>query len=245
MKKIHSFTRKILADDVDMFRSMRYSVFLRWLQEASIAHTEALGAGRDKTLDKGALWVIARVSVEILRMPQYDEVVTFRTWAGKTRHVLFPRYYEIIDAEGNVAVRASAVWLLMDAKTRKMAFPDKYGVRIADTSTGTELPLPAGVPMQDAPPVYRHTVRFQDVDINGHMNNSKYIDVVEDALGFDFLHDFELTRFEIDYEEEIRGGKRVSLFGKCDDGKIYFEGRTGNKVCFRVGAGYTHRAVLY
>lgn len=245
MKKTYTFTRKILADDVDMFRSMRYSVFMRWLQEASIAHTEALGAGRDKTLDKGALWVVARVRVEIRRMPQYDETVTFRTWAGKTRHVLFPRYYEIADAEGNVAVRASAVWLLMDANTRRMAFPDKYGVRIPDTSTGTELALPAGIAPKDAPVVYRHTVRFQDVDINGHMNNSKYLDVIEDALGFDFLHDFELTEFEIDYLEEIRGGKRVALSGTCEDGKIDFEGRTGKKECFRFSAAYAHRAVLY
>lgn len=245
MKKIYTFTRKILADDVDMFRNMRHSVFLRWLQEASIAHTEALGAGRDKTLDRGALWVVARVKAEIRRMPCYDETVTFRTWAGKTRHVLFPRYYEILDAEGNIAVRASAVWLLMDAKTRKMAFPDKYGVRIPDAFTGTELPLPAGVPQQEAPVVYRHVVRFQDVDINGHMNNSKYIDIVEDALGFGFMHDYELTGFEIGYEEEIRADRRVSLCGAYGDGKVYFEGKTGRKTCFRLSATYRDRAVLY
>lgn len=245
MKKIYSFTRKILADDVDMFRNMRHSVFLRWLQEASIAHTEALGAGRDKTLDKGALWVVARISVEIRRMPCYDETVTFRTWAGKTRHVLFPRYYEILDAEGNTAVRASAVWLLMDAKTRKMAFPDKYGVKVPDTVTGTELALPAGIQPQDAPVVYRHTARFQDVDINGHMNNSRYIDIVEDALGFRFMHDYELKAFEIGYEEEIRAGKRVALGGAYGDGNIYFEGKTGGRICFRLRAAYRDRAALY
>ena len=52
---VYSTTKTLLADDVTMQRNLRPSVLMRWLQEASIAHTEALGAGRAKTLDKGAL----------------------------------------------------------------------------------------------------------------------------------------------------------------------------------------------
>ena len=59
----------MLADDVTMFRKLRPSVLLRLIQEISIAHTEALGAGRAKTLDKGVLWVVARMKIEISRLP--------------------------------------------------------------------------------------------------------------------------------------------------------------------------------
>lgn len=106
----------MLADDVTMFRKLRPSVLLRLIQEISIAHTEALGAGREKTLDKGVLWVVARMKIEINRLPSYDETVTLESFAGKTLRVLFPRYYAMLDESGNTLVKASAVWLLMDEK---------------------------------------------------------------------------------------------------------------------------------
>ena len=56
------------SKDVDMFRRLRTSELFRLLQEASIRHTEQLGMGRDKTLDKGILWVLLMQRAEIVRM---------------------------------------------------------------------------------------------------------------------------------------------------------------------------------
>lgn len=50
---VYSTHRKLLADDVTMYRDLRLSVLMRWLQEISIAHTEALGAGRAKPSIRG------------------------------------------------------------------------------------------------------------------------------------------------------------------------------------------------
>ena len=61
------------SKDVDMFRRLRTSELFRLLQEASIRHTELLGMGRDKTLDRGILWVLLMQRAEITRMPEYDE----------------------------------------------------------------------------------------------------------------------------------------------------------------------------
>lgn len=241
MKKIYSASRKILADDVNMLRELRTSVFLREVQEAAIAHTEALGAGRDKTLDRGALWIVVRLRAEIARMPEYDEKVVLRSWPGATMHVLFPRYYELATEEGETCVRASAIWMLMDEKTRRMAFPEKYGVKLPAVRTGTELPLPEGVREEETEKVFVHPVRFSDVDINGHMNNSRYLDAVEDALGADFLSRNRLTDFEIEYKSEVKCGRRLTIAHSEKDGRICCVGRTGSNVCFRFTAGYEER----
>lgn len=233
--------QRILADDVNALREMRTSVFLRRLQEAAIAHTEALGAGRDKTLDRGALWVVARVRAVIERMPVYDDVVTLSSWPGETRHVLFPRYYEFADEDGNVLARASAIWLLMDEKTRRMTFPEKFGVVLPAVTTGTELELPTGVIPLPTDKKCTRTVRFSDVDINGHLNNARYADIVEDALTGKFFAQNRLTAFEIEYKSEVKEGRRLTLAHGEADGKIYFEGRRGNTLSFRFGAEYAPR----
>ena len=60
------------SKDVDLFRRLRLSRLFELLQEASIRHTEQLGMGREKTLDKGLLWVVTMQRCEISRMPEYD-----------------------------------------------------------------------------------------------------------------------------------------------------------------------------
>ena len=69
-------TFTIHSRDVTQNRQLRLSAMLGFFQEASISHTENLGMGREKTLDRGLLWIITKQSAEIIRMPRYDETVT-------------------------------------------------------------------------------------------------------------------------------------------------------------------------
>ena len=131
--------------DVDMYRRLRTSKLFELLQEASIAHTEALGMGREKTLDRGLLWVVALQRAEIRRLPEYDELIRVQTWPGETMHVLFPRYYEILSEQGETIVRASAVWSLMDAAARSAVFPEEHGISIPGEERGGELEFQLGV----------------------------------------------------------------------------------------------------
>ena len=109
MSEIYTERLTLRSKDVDMFRHLRTSEFFKLLQEASIRHTEQLGMGRDKTLDKGILWVLLMQRAEVTRMPEYDERIVLRSWPGKTMHLLFPRYYSLETEEGEPLVRASAL----------------------------------------------------------------------------------------------------------------------------------------
>ena len=107
---------KLRSKDVDMFRRLRSSELFKLLQEASIRHTEELGMGRDKTLDRGILWVLLMQRAEIRRMPEYDEEIVLKSWPGKTMHLLFPRFYSLETEAGESLLKASALWSLVDAK---------------------------------------------------------------------------------------------------------------------------------
>lgn len=238
---VYSTTKTLLADDVTMQRNLRPSVLMRWLQEVSIAHTEALGAGRAKTLDKGALWVVCRVLLEIENLPCYDETVTLSSWAGDTMRVLFPRYYELTDKGGTPLVKASAVWLLMDAKKRKMVFPENYGVVVPGIKTGREIPLSFGVSLGEQEKTKRFKVAYSQVDINGHMNNAKYLDCMEDVLGKDFLDTHMLKTLEIEFKSEIKYGASVRLEYSIDEDLVTMIGFVRNQPCFELKASFAKR----
>ena len=61
------YERELLlgSEHVDCFQRLRLSTLFELLQTASIRHTEALVMGRDKTLYRGLLWIIARQYVVI------------------------------------------------------------------------------------------------------------------------------------------------------------------------------------
>ena len=76
-------------------------------------------------------------------MPEYDETITLESWPGETMHLLFPRYYRVLDEKGAVLLSASALWALVDQETRRMVFPDRHGVVIEGEVTGHEIALPS------------------------------------------------------------------------------------------------------
>lgn len=205
-----------------MTRKLRMSELFRLMEEASIAHTEELGCTREKTLDRGLLWIITRQQAEIEEMPAYDEEIIVRSWQGDMMHVFFPRFYEI-EREGRVIVRGQALWMLLDEETREMIMPEDYDIYIpgrpgsedmmlapivipgslreekaeicglSESSAGAENgdsdKVSDGAEIGDSDEkktglIYDKglVTRFSQVDINGHMNNTRYFDILDDAV---------------------------------------------------------------
>lgn len=216
---------KILAEHVTMTQKLRPSVLLRFLQEASIAHTEALGAGRAKTLDRGFLWVILNQHIEIRRMPIYDDHITVESWPGPTQHVLFPRHYRILSsATGEAMVSGAANWIIIDAKNRKMIFPDANGITVPGIHRDGELEIPPHISFPELDNVSEQKVTFSRTDINGHLNNTSYLDLAEDLMPVEFPRDHSLKTIDIAYKEEIRSEEKFTIHYGQDGNAWYFQG---------------------
>lgn len=226
----------IQSSDVDMFRRLRISKLFTFMQEAAIHHTEQLGAGRAKTLDRGFLWVVTMQHAEIRRLPEYDEKVRLVSWPGKTMHVMFPRYYEMYDEKGDCIISGSALWMLMDMNTRKMIFPDAEGISVEGTLTGREYPLPKPVKPVETDRKVDFTVSYSYADINGHLTNTKYFDIAQDLTGFS--KDGRVPSYVFaEYSGEARFGESFEISVKEDDSYIYLSG-TKDKKIFSVRMDY-------
>ena len=242
-----TYEKKILirSEQVDMTRKLRMSELFRLMEEASIAHTEELGCTREKTLDRGLLWVITHQQAEIEEMPAYDEEITVRSWQGDIMHVFFPRFYEI-ERAGKVLVRGKALWMLIDEESRQMIMPEEYGISIPGRPGSEDMMLaPVVIPasLRESCLIYDRELvtRFSQVDINGHMNNTRYFDMIDDAH-------YELSHapgkivprlVRAYYLSELRAGDRFDLKGfRDEEGKEFFEGADGDKVKFRISMEY-------
>ena len=222
--------------EVDLNRRLRLSTMLRMMQEASIAHTEELGAGREKTLDRGLLWVVTLQEARINRMPEYDEEITLESWPGDTMHLFFPRYYRIIGADGAVLVTAAALWVLMDSVERKMVFPEDKNVAVPFEKTGFEPPLPRAPRHIETTREASFTVPFSYTDMNGHMNNTRYFDLAEDSIPASAAGK-ALRLVQTEYVSEARLGAALQVRWGEENGAFFLLGE-GEKPVFRMRLEY-------
>ncbi len=220
-----SYTKeiRIRADQVTPYQYLRPSSLFRMLQDISIEHTEKLGFPKEFTLDKGLLWVIAKEHIKINRMPKYDETITLSTYPSAMMHVLFPRSYEVKDDKGKVIIEGKAIWALIDIKTRKMINPMEHNITIPDMSDGKEFRIPLG---NKIPSELKNEKEIEATyslcDLNGHLNNTSYLDIAEDLIPVPFLQEHELKMIDIKYIHEIKlGEKSVIQFG-FENNSYYF-----------------------
>ena len=203
---------RLKAEHVDCFRRLRLSVLMRLFQECCIAHTEELGMGRAKTLDRGFLWVINAETIEIGRLPEYDEEITLLCRPGETLHFFFPRQMSIQDAEGREIIRIGALWSLIDMKARQLIDPDEEGIAIHGENRPGDIMPPLSLREREASRLIPdREASYSLVDINGHVNNAGYMDLVLDTFGFEELESLQFKTVRCLFRKEIPAGTRFEI----------------------------------
>lgn len=210
MDHIFRKTYTVTDNATDRFDRIRPSMLLFFVQDAATSHCVGLGMDWDSMAAKGMFWAVTRTKVEILRLPMHGETVTVETWPMATTRVAYPRATAIYDANGELLARTVSLWVLMDLEKRTMILPGKSNLEFTGADLGTELKPPAGLPSINGEAVSARTVRYSDLDINGHLNNCRYLDWVDDLMDSDFHRAHILREMVICYIAEAREGQELT-----------------------------------
>lgn len=236
--EVFTFSRKLSNTDVNMHMQLKTSALFALLQEAASEHCIKLGFGPEYTAPRGLLWVITRQKAEIYRLPRYEETVIIETWPGPTKHVIFPRYYQIKDLQGNIIIKASSVWTLINGETRSLAVSG-HGVDLTGSLSGEGISLPRAPSPIEFGQEYNFTVPYSYVDINGHMNNTKYFDLAEDLIPSPAAGD-QLSRVCVEYSSEARLGDEVKVRIGSNERSYYVYGEA-SKTIFKISLEYSDK----
>lgn len=231
------YEEKVLinSDYAAMNGFLRPSAMFSLLQDAAAGSAARYGAGMDALKGRGILWMVVHMRAEVLRLPAFGDEITVSTWLGEENHGLYTRYYEMRCADGESAVKASGIWVLVDANTRALVRdPD---VTMPFAVTGRESARPRKLRLPELSNTTAFTARYSQADVNGHMNNAKYLDAAEDMMPVDYLLHHRLSSVAVDYLREVLPGETLSLRYGCDGGAWWFSGET-DEPCFRIRLVY-------
>ncbi len=213
---------QIRSFQVDINKNLSIPSLLGINQERAIHHTEELGYGKEKTLDKGYLWIITAQHFQVTRLPVYNEKISIITYPGKQRSFFLPRYLEILDKDGNRLVKGTTLWTLIKKDSRKILEPGEIGIHIEGSEKGTEIPPFFSVP--DRKPSGKGFYRkadYSNCDLNGHINNTKYAEECLRHIPNDIVRNHPIKEIGAKYRKEVRIGERF-LVHYSEGERTYF-----------------------
>ncbi len=211
MLKVYKQEMRIPSAQTDLSGQWRPSAILETMQDMAGAHAELLGVGRSMLIQHNTVWVLTRVEVEMDRYPASGELISIETFPMPCRRVFFPRYFIFRDAAGNEIGRAGSLWVLLDFTTRRMSPGREIAALMPDNS---DLIAPLGLPgpvTEVSGVIEEETIlpRYTDIDVNQHVNNTKYLDWCCNALGIEAMKESCLSHIVINYDAEVLPGQEV------------------------------------
>ena len=223
--------------DCDFTGQWRPSAIMLTMQELSGAHSELLGCGRNALLKNNVVWVLTRSEVHMEKYPRIGDRVTAETFPTANRRWFFPRYYFFRDEQGGVLGYAATLWALLDVENRRMLPPGEVARVLPDNS---DLPLPMGLPatvdMVDAEEmILRRLPAYCDLDVNQHVNNTRYVDWACDALGIDVMRQYCMETLLVNYDKEIKPDQGIMLHVSRNDLSFRVAGYHGDQLHFELG----------
>jgi len=224
MNKTYSETFQVRATDCDRFRRIRPDMLFIQMQEGGERHAHSLGVGYDAMMSRGLFFVLARVHLSVQRAPRCGETIVHTTWPGNSNRFFCPRFHTFALEDGSPLASAGALWVMLDTVHRKIVSPKAVDLGFPDNS---DIPDPVSLPMR--PPVMtgldreiQRTPVYSEFDINGHVNNTKYIAWLCDALGNSTMEGMYIGDLTASYEKEIREEISLSLSLSCSGSAFSF-----------------------
>ncbi len=217
--KISKFSRdySICSYECDAKGTLRIVSLMNMFQDAADTHAEMLGVGIEHCIKHGLAWFGSNYHIKIFRMPSWHEKMKIITWPSQEKKIGAVRDFEVVDEEGKVIIVASSQWILIDfAKKRPLALrenlPD-YEV-VEERALETEfakINLPENITFKKS-----FAVRYDDIDVNGHVNNAVYSLWATEAVENDFRLKNYPSEIEISFKKETLYGDIVNVSTQID-----------------------------
>ena len=105
----------VQPDDIDRLGHVNNVVYLRWIQDAAIAHWRVLATPAQQT---EVAWVVVRHEIDYKRPVRLGDGVVARTWVGLASRNTFERHTEIVrTSDGKMLAQARTLWCPVDPGT--------------------------------------------------------------------------------------------------------------------------------
>lgn len=228
MRKIWEKEYCLRASDFDKFNRIKPSSVLDLFQDAAGQHAEEIGVGYDEMIKRSYLWVLTKIKFKIISQPAAYQRVTVKTWPLAPNRLSYRREYCIENEVGERLIIGSSEWVVIHSEKRRfLSVPDLYPFTdgfCEEIMLEEKIGKIHDFDAQGIPRVV--CAGFSEIDVNNHVNNTKYASYVLDAINPSKADELEL--FQIDYRKEVLQGTQLSIYHTNQDNAVLAKGQNEN-----------------
>lgn len=222
----HTESFLITSTDTDASYACRPSALFAYIQQVITEQARLVDTARDDVLTKyNCYWMVLRIWVRLNRPVIWGETLTVRLTVRRPRGQRIYKDCDLYVGKEQVG-EATSVWVLANRKTKKPInlehlpeFP-KADPDSAKDVTLSRIRFPAEMELHDLRKLY-----YSDTDINGHINNTRYVDLACDTAELNrrpygvFMEEILMA-----YIGECFAGEELSIYRGKEDGRLYLHG---------------------
>jgi len=179
-----SSVRRVESFEADLHNKLKISSIFNYMQDIAAKHADDLGVGYNVLQKNNIFWVLSWAKIEIEKpLPSYGESLTIETWAKGKHRLFYMRDFLLKNSSGEILIKGTSAWLLLDARTRRLTDLNRMGLELPtfpDNHAIEEYPGKFDFALGDARRSER-TILYSDIDINKHVNNSRYLEFILDC----------------------------------------------------------------
>lgn len=223
-----SYTESFLisSTDTDASYECRPSALFVYLQRAITEHSQAVGTSRDDMLEKyNCYWMVLRIWVRLNRPVIWGETLTVQVTVRKPVGTRIYRDCDLYIGNEHVG-EAATMWVLANRMTKRPIllenlpeFPTE-NIETAKSITLSRITFPEYMELHD-----RRKLYYSDTDINGHINNTRYVDLACDAAELDKRpHGVFMQEILISYVNECFAGEELEIYRGKANNQLFIHG---------------------
>lgn len=196
--------------EMDFNRVLKPSALMNFLQDMATENAEILGFGPSFVFPKNYAWFLIKYHMEFDNYPCELDDLVIKTEARGISKILAHRDFEICTTNNKRLGRIASNWMMIDLGNKSILplskvvdFMPAFEKRETDLQY-EKLKSPETI---DSEKVFE--IRFDDIDVNQHVNNANYIVWAFEALPYEFKAEHRIKTLDIVYKKEIAYGHKI------------------------------------
>jgi medium-chain acyl-[acyl-carrier-protein] hydrolase len=219
--------------EVDCQNVLKPSALLNHLQDVATRSADKFDIGMEFLKPLNYAWYLIKYHIEFNDYPQNLSKITLKTESRGISRLFATRDFEIWD-EKRLLGRASSQWAMINLN-------DKSFVKLSEIKKlpplekrEDDISFPKVNPVEVYDMEKLFDIRYDDIDINQHVNNANYIVWAFEVLPMEFRKAFKPKCIDIIYKKDISYGNKVVskvLINNQETRHILLNNETNEQLC--------------
>ncbi|MDD4850946.1 MAG: thioesterase [Gemmiger sp.] len=224
---------EVYGYDGDFRGNIRPASVLRYAQEIAGRQCEHYGITQQTYEQTHTAYVLAKLALHFTRVPKIQEKLTLLTQPEALKRAVNKRLTVVLDEAGAEVALVDSRWVLIDTERRMILrkHPPEVCGPWADC-IDRELPMRMEK-AAETESLGNFRAAYSRCDVNGHLNNTRYVDILMDALPLAALQNATVENLLVFYHKEVPLGEEFELRrASLGENRWYFCGQREGKCCF-------------